>query len=114
VLKTSLAEDRRAPAGDVGLSSQNFSFRMMEMQPTHKTKAGEVRIVDSNVFQASNAIAAAHIIVQSRKLSISTDVLGKPHDRMEGRLKVTGRLRYSGDQPIENVAYGYLVTSTID
>jgi len=35
----------------------------MEMQPTHKTKAGEVRIVDSNVFQASNAIAAAHVIV---------------------------------------------------
>jgi oxalate decarboxylase len=33
------------------------------MQPTHKTKAGEVRIVDSNVFQASNAIAAAHVIV---------------------------------------------------
>jgi len=44
---------------------------------------------------------------------MSTDVLGKPHDRMEGRLKVTGRLRYSGDQPIANVAYGYLVTSTI-
>ena len=32
---------------------------------------------------------------------------------MEGRLKVTGGLRYSGDQPIENAAYGYLVTSTI-
>src|SRR4030081_3126625 len=44
---------------------------------------------------------------------MSPDVLGKPHDRIEGRLKVTGRLRYSGDQPIENVAYGYLVTSTI-
>src|SRR4030081_3751376 len=45
---------------------------------------------------------------------MSPDVLGKPHDRIEGRLKVTGRLRYSGDQPIENVAYGYLVTSTIE
>ena len=33
------------------------------MQPTHRTKAGEVRIVDSKVFQASNAIAAAHVIV---------------------------------------------------
>jgi xanthine dehydrogenase YagR molybdenum-binding subunit len=44
---------------------------------------------------------------------MSTDVLGKPHDRLEGRLKVTGRLRYSGDHPIEKVAYGYLVTSTI-
>jgi xanthine dehydrogenase YagR molybdenum-binding subunit len=44
---------------------------------------------------------------------MSADVLGQPHDRIEGRLKVTGRLRYSGDQPIDNVAYGYLVTSTI-
>ena len=44
---------------------------------------------------------------------MNTDVLGKPHDRLEGRLKVTGALRYSGDQPIENIAYGYLVTSTI-
>ena len=44
---------------------------------------------------------------------MSTDVLGKPHDRIEGRFKVTGGLRYSGDQPIENVAYSYLVTSTI-
>src|SRR5258708_9186350 len=44
---------------------------------------------------------------------MSKDVLGKPHDRLEGRLKVTGALRYSGDRPIENVAYGYLVTSTI-
>ncbi|MGA7125227.1 MAG: xanthine dehydrogenase family protein molybdopterin-binding subunit [Chthoniobacterales bacterium] len=44
---------------------------------------------------------------------MNADVLGKPHDRLEGRLKVTGALRYSGDQPIENIAYGYLVTSTI-
>jgi xanthine dehydrogenase YagR molybdenum-binding subunit len=44
---------------------------------------------------------------------MSADVLGKSHDRLEGRLKVTGGLRYSGDQPIENLAYGYLVTSTI-
>ena len=44
---------------------------------------------------------------------MSKDVLGKPRDRLEGRLKVTGALRYSGDRPIENVAYGYLVTSAI-
>ena len=44
---------------------------------------------------------------------MSKDVLGKPHDRLEGRLKVTGALRYSGDRPIKDVAYGYLVTSTI-
>ena len=28
-------------------------------------------------------------------------------------MKVTGALRYSGDRPIENIAYGYLVTSTV-
>lgn len=44
---------------------------------------------------------------------MSTDILGKPQDRLEGRLKVTGALRYSGDRLIESVAYGYLVTSTI-
>ena len=44
---------------------------------------------------------------------MSTDVLGKPQSRLEGPAKVTGALRYSGDQQIENVAYGYLVTSTV-
>ena len=61
--KTSLEQDRRAAAGTIGLSSENFAFRLMEMPPTRKTKAGEVRIVDSSVFKASNAIAAAHVIV---------------------------------------------------
>ena len=61
--KTSLDQDRRAAAGTAGLSSENFAFRLMEMPPTRKTKAGEVRIVDSSVFKASNAIAAAHVIV---------------------------------------------------
>ena len=64
VPKTTLVEDRRAAAGEIGLSSQNFSFRMMEMPPTHKSKSGEVRIVDSNVFRASDSIAAAHVIVR--------------------------------------------------
>jgi oxalate decarboxylase len=63
VPKTSLAEARRTAAGDGSLSSQTFSCRMMDMQPTHRTKAGEVRIVDSKIFQASTAVAAAHVIV---------------------------------------------------
>lgn len=61
--KGSLEEDRRAAAGSVGLSSENFSFRMMDMPPTHKSAGGEVRIVDSSVFQVSNSVAAAHVIV---------------------------------------------------
>ena len=61
--KGSLEEDRRTAAGSVGLSSENFSFRMMDMPPTHKSAGGEVRIVDSSVFQVSNSVAAAHVIV---------------------------------------------------
>jgi oxalate decarboxylase len=60
---TSLDQDRRAAAGNVGLSSQHFAFRLMQMAPTHKTTSGEVRIVDSRVFGVSNSIAAAHVIV---------------------------------------------------
>ena len=36
---------------------------MMQMAPTHKSAGGEVRIVDSTVFQVSNSVAAAHVIV---------------------------------------------------
>jgi oxalate decarboxylase len=61
--KGSLDEDRRAAAGSGGLSSQNFSFRLMQMPPTFQSAGGEVRIVDSRKFPASNSIAAAHVIV---------------------------------------------------
>lgn len=63
VPKTSLDQDRKAAAGTIGLSSENFVFRLMEMPPTRKTKAGEARIVDSSVFKVSSQIAAAHVIV---------------------------------------------------
>jgi oxalate decarboxylase len=61
--KGSLEEDRRAAAGTGDLSKENFSFRMLQMEPTKKTTGGEVRIVDSKVFQVSNTVAAAHVIV---------------------------------------------------
>lgn len=60
---TSIEEDRRSAAGTVGLSSQDFSFHLMQMPATHKTAAGEVRIVDSRIFPVSNTITAAHVIV---------------------------------------------------
>ena len=44
---------------------------------------------------------------------MSGQVLGKAHDRLDGPLKVTGALRYSGDQRITNLAYGFLLTSTV-
>jgi len=34
-------------------------------------------------------------------------------DRVDGRLKVTGGARYSADMPVDNVAYGFLIASTI-
>jgi xanthine dehydrogenase YagR molybdenum-binding subunit len=44
---------------------------------------------------------------------MSTQVLGKSWDRVDGKLKVTGRAFYAGDHPIKDTAYGYLVRSTI-
>ncbi len=43
----------------------------------------------------------------------ATGSIGKPMDRVDGRLKVTGGARYSADMPVTNVAYGFLITSTI-
>jgi xanthine dehydrogenase YagR molybdenum-binding subunit len=39
--------------------------------------------------------------------------IGKPMDRVDGRLKVTGRALYSADHPVPNLVHGVLVTSTI-
>ena len=39
--------------------------------------------------------------------------VGKPMNRVDGRLKVTGAARYAADWPIEGVSYGVIVQSTI-
>ncbi|MBV9848297.1 MAG: xanthine dehydrogenase family protein molybdopterin-binding subunit, partial [Armatimonadetes bacterium] len=39
--------------------------------------------------------------------------IGKPMDRVDGRLKVTGGARYSAEMPVTNAAYAVLVMSTI-
>ncbi|MBV9105656.1 MAG: xanthine dehydrogenase family protein molybdopterin-binding subunit [Verrucomicrobia bacterium] len=44
---------------------------------------------------------------------MSTQIIGKPQDRVDGRLKVTGRAMYSGDRQEENLTYGYLLTSKV-
>lgn len=59
----SLEDDRKAITGSTGLSPVNFSFQLMNMKPNYKNRSGEVRIVDSANFPASNTIAAAHVIV---------------------------------------------------
>ncbi len=41
------------------------------------------------------------------------DNIGNPHDRIDGRLKVTGDARYAADFAVPNPLYGHLVISTI-
>lgn len=40
-------------------------------------------------------------------------LVGKPIDRVDGRLKVTGKAKYSGDIKLPNMAYAVVVQSTI-
>src|SRR5205085_12231665 len=40
-------------------------------------------------------------------------MIGEGIDRLDGRLKVTGRARYTAEWPIERLAYGVIVQSTI-
>jgi len=58
-----LAQDQKLAAGNLGLSSYEFSFRTRDLTPTKKTKGGEVLIVDSTTFKASTTIAAAIVTV---------------------------------------------------
>ncbi|WP_375261922.1 xanthine dehydrogenase family protein molybdopterin-binding subunit [Palleronia sp.] len=39
--------------------------------------------------------------------------IGNPHDRIDGRIKVTGDARYAADFAVPNPLYGHLVISTI-
>lgn len=39
--------------------------------------------------------------------------VGKPVDRVDGRLKVTGKAKYAAEFPLPNLAHGVLVTSTV-
>ncbi|MFJ6016267.1 xanthine dehydrogenase family protein molybdopterin-binding subunit [Streptomyces sp. NPDC092952] len=42
-----------------------------------------------------------------------TGVVGSAHTRLEGRAKVTGAARYSGEVPFPELAHGWLVLSTV-
>src|SRR4051794_18035040 len=41
------------------------------------------------------------------------ELIGKPLDRVDGRLKVTGRAKYAAEFQFPNLAYAYAVQSTI-
>lgn len=58
-----LEADQKAAAGARGLSPTDFSFRTLSLPITKRTRGGEVRIVDSNVFKISKSIAAAIVTV---------------------------------------------------
>jgi oxalate decarboxylase len=58
-----LADDLRAVAGDKGASPVAFDFQMHAMDPTLKTKSGEVRIVDSGNFPVTTT-TMAHVRVK--------------------------------------------------
>lgn len=44
---------------------------------------------------------------------MAVEVVGKPIDRVDGRLKVTGGARYAADFPIKGLTYGWIVQSTV-
>jgi xanthine dehydrogenase YagR molybdenum-binding subunit len=43
----------------------------------------------------------------------SASIVGKPLDRVDGRLKVTGAAHYSADIPVSDLAYGVIFDSAI-
>jgi oxalate decarboxylase len=59
-----LAADQKAAAGTRGMSSSDFVFRTTQMPVTKKTRGGEVRIIDSNIFKVSKTISAAIVTVK--------------------------------------------------
>lgn len=55
--------DQERAAGRLGPSSRDFSFRPGERNPAKETRGGEVRIVDSSIFEISTTVAAAIVTV---------------------------------------------------
>ena len=43
----------------------------------------------------------------------ANDAIGVPRSRIEGPGKVTGSVRYAADEPVKNLAFGSIVTSTV-
>ena len=44
---------------------------------------------------------------------MKTDVIGKPIDRKDGRLKVTGQAKFAAEFAVNNIAYAFPIRSTI-
>ncbi len=59
-----LEEDRKAVGGAAAKSKTDYTFRMKAMKPNVENSGGSARVVDSSVFGASKAIAAALVTVK--------------------------------------------------
>jgi xanthine dehydrogenase YagR molybdenum-binding subunit len=46
-------------------------------------------------------------------VNMTTPFTGQTVDRVDGKLKVTGRALYAADHPVENLCHGYLIQSSI-
>jgi oxalate decarboxylase len=57
-LPDTLENDQAAAAGDLGKSPVNFAFRTMDMPATKSNKGGEVRVVDSRLFNVTGVSMA--------------------------------------------------------
>lgn len=44
---------------------------------------------------------------------MTTNYIGKPESRVDGRLKVTGGAKYAAEHNVPNLAYGYVVSSAV-
>jgi oxalate decarboxylase len=60
----SLAADRAAVAGTAGAPPYPFTFSLGSMEPSRRTKGGEVRIADSTNFTVSKNIATALLTIR--------------------------------------------------
>ena len=58
-----LEADQKKAAGSLGVSAQDFAFRVAQQPISKRTKGGEVRIIDSSKFKVSTTIAAAIVTV---------------------------------------------------
>jgi oxalate decarboxylase len=59
-----LEDDKKAVGGEAVASKISYTFRMKAMPPTKESPGGDIRIVDSQNFPASKAIASALVRVK--------------------------------------------------
>jgi oxalate decarboxylase len=63
-LPRDLNSERQAASGPQGSVPSPYFYRLLEQEPTKRTRSGEVRIADSKNFPASATVAAALVTVK--------------------------------------------------